>query len=77
MLAGLHYNSDVGGHEGALALELEHTQETDMATKTRKLTATEASKNARVALIVKARVIEAKKKGRSPKTRWWTPDLVE
>jgi hypothetical protein len=48
-----------------------------MARKTRKLTATEASKNARVALMVKARVIEAKKKGRSPKTRWWTPDLVE
>ena len=27
--------------------------------------------------VVQAKVIEARKKGRYPKTRWWTPDLVE
>ena len=32
----------------------------------------EALKNARVALIVEARVIEAEKKGRAPKAEWWT-----
>jgi hypothetical protein len=34
-------------------------------------------KKARLDRIVEARVIEAKKKGRYPKTQWWTPDLVE
>jgi hypothetical protein len=33
----------------------------------------EASKNARVALVIKAR----KKGSGNTKTRWWTPDLVE
>ena len=27
--------------------------------------------------VVQAKVIEARKKGRYPKTRWWTPELVE
>ena len=33
-------------------------------------------KNARVALVVEARVIEAQKKGRSPKAQWWTLNPV-